>query len=139
MEAPGDDLSAGTPSTKDPNMSDAATVSLSASARLVAGALAETEHITVVALTAAVGVSKSTVAKTLTLLERAGAAIRTVREDDGVREADLWSPGPALGVLLFATVMEHPGYGHAAALATSTEIMTTADTAELGPGSTTVD
>jgi hypothetical protein len=120
-------------------MSDAATVSLSASARLVAGALAETEQITVVALGAAAGVSKSTVAKTLTLLERSGAAIRTVREGDGVREADLWSPGAALGSLLFTTAVKHSGYGHAAALSASTEIVTTAEAAEPGLASTTVD
>ena len=86
---------------------------LSASARLVARALAETHETTVVALTAATGVSKSTVAKALTLLERAGVAQRTVHEtDDGAREADLWSPEPGLGGLLFAAAVD-TGYGHA--------------------------
>ena len=70
-------------------MSEKVVVHLSAYARLVAEALSKAEQSTVVALTDEAGVSKSTVAKTLALLERADAAIRTVREDDGVREADL--------------------------------------------------
>lgn len=78
-------------------------VHLSTSARLVAGALAEAGQVTVVELTALASVSKSTVAKTLAQLEHAGAACRTVREADGIREADLWSPGPGLSGLLFGT------------------------------------
>ncbi|WP_194904496.1 MarR family transcriptional regulator [Catenulispora rubra] len=74
---------------------------LTAAARLVAGALAEVHEVTVVELHESAGVSKSTVAKTLVQLERAGAACRTVRETGGVRDADLWSPGPGLGALLF--------------------------------------
>lgn len=81
-------------------MSDCVAPHLSASARLVAGALAEVNEATVVALTDAAGVSKSTVAKTLSLLECCGAAKRTVRESDGIREADLWSPTSALASLL---------------------------------------
>lgn len=95
-------------------MSDSS-VHLSASARLVAGALAEAREVTVVELTALAAVSKSTVAKTLTLLERAGAACRTVQEADGIREADLWSPAPGLGRLLFSTAADG-GYGNAESL-----------------------
>lgn len=84
-------------------------IHLSASARLVAGALAEASEVTVVELTALAAVSKSTVAKTLTVLERAGAACRKVREADGIREADLWSPGPGLGELLFGVAAGDSG------------------------------
>ena len=96
-------------------------VHLSAYARLVAEALSKAEQSTVVALTDEVGVSKTTVAKTLALLERADAAIRTGREDGGVREADLWSPGPALGALLFTADAEASGDGHVEASAGATE------------------
>lgn len=88
-----------TVTTADP--SSAKLPSLTASQRHVAAALAEVHDAKVIDIVALVDVSKSSVAKALTLLERAGAAIRTVREEDGVREADLWSPGPALGSLLF--------------------------------------
>lgn len=85
-------------------------IHLSASARQVAGALAEVHQATVVELAASAGVSKSTVAKTLTALERAGAAQRMVREtEDGIREADLWSPGPGLSALLFSTAAAEDG------------------------------
>jgi hypothetical protein len=76
-------------------------LSLAPAQRRVAAALAEVQHATAAELTALVDVSKSSVAKTLTLLEPTGAAIRTIREQDGFRQADLWSPGPALGSLLF--------------------------------------
>jgi DNA-binding MarR family transcriptional regulator len=79
---------------------------MSASARLVAGALAEVVETTVVALADAAAVSKSTVAKTLSLLEDSGAAKRTVRETDGIREADLWSATPALAPLLAAATQD---------------------------------
>lgn len=101
-------------------MTETKTVNLSASARLVAGALAEAHETTVLVLTETAGVSKSTVAKTLALLERAGAARRTVRESDGVREADLWSPGPGLGALLF-TVTADGSYAHAGTLLNTAE------------------
>jgi len=81
-------------------MPDSAVPHLSAAARLVAGALAEVHETTVVVLADAAGVSKSTVAKTLSLLEDSGAATRIVRETDGIREADLWSPTSALASLL---------------------------------------
>ena len=87
------------PLSKGSNMPETV-VHLSASARLVAGVLAEAREVTVIELTALAAVSKSTVAKTLAVLERAEAACRTVREADGIREADLWSPGPGLGELL---------------------------------------
>ena len=95
-------------------MPETAPVHLSNSARLVASALAESEQSTVTALANAARVSKSTVAKTLALLERSGAAIRTVREDDGIREADLWSPSRALGALLVPAAAGAPDYGHCA-------------------------
>lgn len=101
-------------------MTETKPVSLSASARLVAGALAEAHETTVLVLTETAGVSKSTVAKTLTLLERAGAARRTVRESDGVREADLWSPGPGLGALLFGATAGG-GHGHVETLLSTAE------------------
>ncbi|MEY9859765.1 hypothetical protein ABH935_005398 [Catenulispora sp. GAS73] len=75
--------------------------SLTPAQRRVAAALAEVQYATAAELTAHVGVSKSSVAKTLTLLESTGAAIRTIREQHGFREADQWSPGPALSSLLF--------------------------------------
>ncbi|WP_194891966.1 MarR family transcriptional regulator [Catenulispora pinisilvae] len=84
-------------------------LSLTAAQRRVAGALAEVHDATVIEVTALVDVSKSSVAKALTLLERTNAAIRTVREEDGVRDADLWSPGPALGALLFTASSEPRG------------------------------
>lgn len=102
-------------------MSETAAIHLSTSARLVAEALAKAEQSTVTALANAARVSKSTVAKTLVVLERSGAAIRTVREDDGVREADQWSPGPALRAVLFTTAAAASGYGHAEALRTAAE------------------
>lgn len=102
-------------------MTETTGVHLSASARLVAEALGEVKECTVRALADSARVSKSSVAKTLALLERSGAAIRTVREDCGVREADLWSPGPSLGALLFTAVADAPGYGHAEMLAAATE------------------
>ena len=102
-------------------MSETATVHLSASARLVVKALSEGEQSTVMALANAAGVSKSTVAKTLVLLERSGAAIRTVREEEGIREADLWSPSPALGALLVQAVAGATGYSHADRLVAATE------------------
>lgn len=89
--------------------SAAAELSLTAAQRRVAAALAKVHDATVIDITALVDVSKSSVAKALTLLERAGAASRTVREEDGVREADLWSPGPVLGRLLFAANDESSG------------------------------
>ena len=76
---------------------------------MVAGALAEVHEVTVVTLHESAGVSKSTVAKTLVQLERAGAACRTVRETGGVRDADLWSPGPGLSALLFQADDQVPG------------------------------
>jgi len=113
-------------------MTETKTVKLSVSARLVAGALAEAHETTVLALTQSAGVSKSTVAKTLTLLERADAARRTVRESDGVREADLWSPGPGLGPLLFTGAADS-GYGHAGMLLDTAEAaLSTAATASDG-------
>lgn len=102
-------------------MSETTVVHLSTSARLVAEALAEDKQSTVRTLADAARVSKSTVAKTLAALERSDAAIRTVREDDGVRDADLWSPGPTLGALLFTAAAGAPRYGHAETLATATE------------------
>ena len=101
-------------------MSETTAVHLSTSARLVAEALAEAEQSTVRVLADAARVSKSTVAKTLAVLEHSGAAIRTVREDDGVRDADLWAPGPTLGALLSTDAAGAPGYGHAERLATAT-------------------
>ena len=106
---------------KGSKMADSA-IRLSASARLVAGALAEVHETTVVALTATAGVSKSMVAKTLTLLESVGAAQRTIRETyDGAREADLWSPGSGLGTLLFTAAAAENGYGHAETLLAADE------------------
>jgi len=102
-------------------MPETAPVHLSNSARLVASALAESEQSTVTALANAARVSKSTVAKTLALLECSGAAIRTVREDDGIREADLWSPGRALGALLVPAAAGAPDYVHTEMLAPATE------------------
>lgn len=102
-------------------MPETAATHLSASARLVAEALAEAEQSTVTALANAAMVSKSTVAKTLAMLERSDAAIRTVREDNGVREADQWSPSPALRAVLLSTAAAASGSGHAEALATATE------------------
>jgi hypothetical protein len=116
------------PPSKGPEMTETKTVNLSASARLVAGALAEAHETTVVVLTETAGVSKSTVAKTLALLERAGAARRTVRESDGVREADLWSPGPGLGALLF-TVAADGSYAHAETLLNTAEATPSVTTA----------
>jgi len=52
--------------------------------------LAEVHQATASELNALAGVSKSSVAKTLGMLEEQKAAIRTVREQDGFREADLW-------------------------------------------------
>jgi DNA-binding MarR family transcriptional regulator len=95
--------------------SSAAMLSLTATQRRVAAALAEVHDATVIAITGLADVSKSSVAKTLALLEQSGAAIRTVREDDGIREADLWSPGPALGALLFTAGPEAPGFCHTGA------------------------
>ena len=104
-------------------MSETTAVHLSVSARLVAEALGEAKECTVRALSESLRVSKSSVAKTLALLERSNAAIRTVREDGGVREADLWSPGPALGALLFPAGADAPGYGHAETSAAVTEMV----------------
>lgn len=89
-------------------MADSAVPHMSASARLVAGALAEVHETTVVVLADAAGVSKSTVAKTLSLLEDSGAATRIVREADGIREADLWSPTSALASLLAEATHDGP-------------------------------
>jgi DNA-binding MarR family transcriptional regulator len=102
-------------------MPETPAVHLSTSARLVAEELAEAEQSTVTALANAARVSKSTVAKALAVLERSGAAVRTVREDDGVREADLWSPGPVLRAMLFTTAAAASDCDHAEASATATE------------------
>lgn len=83
-----------------------AEIQLSPAARSVVVALAEVDTITVVALASATGAGKSTVAKALTVLERAGFAHRTVRETDGVREADWWSPTAALGEFLSSAAGE---------------------------------
>lgn len=104
-------------------MPETTAVHLSASARLVAEALGEAKDCTVRALADSVRASKSSVAKTLAMLERSGAAIRTVREDGGVREADLWSPGPALGALLFTADADAPAYGHAETSAAPCEVV----------------
>lgn len=95
--------------------------SLSPAQRQVAGVLAEVHGATIVEITAVVGVSKSTVAKTLTLLEAAGAAQRTVHTDGEIRMADTWSPTPLTGTVLIAAASgDRPGYGHAEKLLTLT-------------------
>lgn len=86
------------PETTDPPAST--TPSLTSAQRRVAVALAEVHQATASELNRLAGVSKSSTAKTLGMLEEKEAAIRTVREHDGFREADLWSPGPALGALV---------------------------------------
>ena len=86
------------PKTIDP--SAVTTPILTPAQRRVAAALAEVHHATASELNALARVSKSSTSKTLGMLEEQKAAIRTVRGQDGFREADLWSPGPALGALL---------------------------------------
>lgn len=76
---------------------------LSPAQRQVAGVLAEIHDATIIEITAAAGVSKSTVAKTLTVLETAAAARRTVHTDGEIRMADTWSPTPLTGVVLMTT------------------------------------
>lgn len=94
--------------SEEPNMSEVE-IQLSPAARSVAGALTEVDTITVVALAATTGAGKSTVAKALTLLERSRLAHRTVRETDGIREADLWSPTTVLGDFLSSAATEDTG------------------------------
>ena len=88
---------------------------LSPAQRQVAGVLAEVHEATILEITAAAGVSKSTVTKALVMLESAGAAARTIHTDGDVRMADTWSPTPLTGQLLMAAATgDGPGYGQAA-------------------------
>jgi hypothetical protein len=100
-------------------MSEAEPLKLSPAQRQVAGVLAEVHDATIVEITAVAGVSKSTVTKTLTMLEAAGAAERTIHTDGDVRLADTWSPTALTGHALMATsTADGPGYGHAEKLLT---------------------
>jgi len=85
---------------KTTNPSAPTTPTLTPGQRRVAAALAEVHQATASELKALAGVGKSSAAMTLVMLEEQKAAIRTVREHDGVREANLWSPGPTLAALL---------------------------------------
>lgn len=87
---------------KASHTADTTVATLTPAQRQVAAVLAEMHEATAAEINALALVSKSSAAKTLALLETSGAAIRTIREHDGYREADLWSPGPALAALLSA-------------------------------------
>lgn len=105
---------------------------LSPAQRQVAGVLAEVHEATIIEITAAAGVSKSTVTKALAMLESAGAAARTVHIDGDVRLADTWSPTPLTGqVLMAVATSDEPGYGHAEKLfAVAAHEQTAVDEAE---------
>jgi len=95
-------------------MSSTALPRLSPAQRQVAGVLAEVHDATIIEITAAAGVSKSSVTKALAMLESAGAAARTIHTDDDVRLADTWSPTPLTGqVLMAAATADGPGCGDA--------------------------
>ena len=95
-------------------MSSTALPRLSPAQRQVAGVLAEVHDATIIEITAAAGVSKSSVTKALAMLESAGAAARTIHTDGDVRLADTWSPTPLTGqVLMAAATADGPCCGDA--------------------------
>jgi len=95
-------------------MSSTALPRLSPAQRQVAGVLAEVHDATIIEITAAAGVSKSSVTKALAMLESAGAAARTIHTDGDVRLADTWSPTPLTGqVLMAAATADAPDGGDA--------------------------
>src|ERR1051326_4162647 len=102
-------------------MSDTEALKLSPAQRQVAGILAEVQGATIVEITAVAGVSKSTVTKTLTVLEAAGAAARTIHTDGDIRLADTWSPTELTRqALMTVAAADGPGYGHAEKLLAAT-------------------